>query len=205
MEHRIYKKLKNDITAVKKTIGPQCHKKISIILKSINSNLMALYKMAIKDPKTGLYNSRFFDAVFDIEIEKAKRGQKLSIIILDIDHLKKINDTLGHHAGDITIKRVSSYVMGSIRKSDIASRFGGDEFVILLPYAKLRTAWDISERLRGKIIKDRVLSRYGITASSGVADFEQKDTKNKLFNKADFALLCAKKQGKNLSMSYKDI
>jgi len=166
---------------------------------------MSLYKIAIKDTKTGLYNSRFFDAVFDIEIEKAKRGQKLSLIIIDIDNLKDVNDSLGHTIGDAAIKKVAGYVRENIRKSDIASRFGGDEFVILLPYASLNTAMRISRRLREKIIKDRALSRYGVTASSGVADFEQEDTRNKLFNKADFALLCAKRQGKNISMSYKDV
>ncbi|MFH0831496.1 MAG: GGDEF domain-containing protein [archaeon] len=205
MEHKIYRKLKQDISIVKKTIGPKCHSKIKVILQNINKNLMALYKIAIKDTKTGLYNSRFFDAVFEIEIEKAKRGQKLSVIIIDIDNLKSVNDKLGHSNGDIVIKKVAKYVGENIRKSDIASRFGGDEFVILLPYASLKTAMRISRRLRAEIMSDTTFSEWGITASSGVADFEKGDTKNKLFNKADFALLCAKKQGKNISMSYKDV
>lgn len=204
MEHKIYKKLKQDISIVKKVIGPECHSKIKVVLQNINKNLMALYKIAIKDTKTGLYNSRFFDAVFEIEIEKAKRGQKLSVITIDIDNLKSVNDRFGHSTGDAVIRRVARYVSENTRKSDIASRFGGDEFVILLPYAGLKTSMRISNRLRAEIMSDKNLSKWGVTVSSGVADFEKEDTKNKLFNKADFALLCAKKQGKNISMSYKD-
>ncbi len=205
MEHKIYRELKQHVREVRKRIGPQCHKRIARHLESIEQELVALHRLVIKDTKTELYNSRFFDALFDMEIEKAKRGQKLAIIILDIDNLKDINDKYGHKKGDEVLKIVAYLIRKNIRKSDIASRFGGDEFVILLPFASAAKAVKISNRLRDKVIKDRILSRYGVTVCIGIANFGKGDTANKFFNKADFALLCAKKQGKNLSVSYEDI
>lgn len=205
MHERIYRRLKKDVGNIKQKIGPQCKKKVGHLFESIEENLLSLYKLVINDAKTGLYNGRFFDAVFGIEIEKAKRGQNLSLIILDMDNLKGINDKYGHRKGDYALKKISGLIRTNIRKSDIASRFGGDEFVILLPFASCNKAIAISKRLREKVVRDKSLSKYGVTVSVGIADFEKGDTANKLFNKADFALLCAKKQGKNLSMSYKDI
>jgi diguanylate cyclase (GGDEF)-like protein len=205
MEHKIYRKLKQNIKEVRSKIGPQCHKKIKPLLESIDQNLMALYRLVIKDAKTGLYNSRFFDALLEIEIERAKRGQMLSLMALDLDNLKEVNDLHGHKTGDDVLKRIASLLRENIRKSDIASRFGGDEFVVLLPFASCKKAVAISNRIREKVMRDRILKKYNVTLSIGVADFEKGDTANKLFNKADFALLCAKKQGKNLTMSYKDI
>lgn len=205
MEHKIYKELKEHVKAVRKEIGPKCRKRVHVILKNIDRNLLALYRLVIEDAKTELYNSRFLDAMFNIEIEKARRGQKLAIMILDLDNFKQVNDKYGHKRGDDVIKRASELIKQNLRKSDIAARFGGDEFVMLLPFASSKTALDISKRLRGKIIKDKLLSRYDVTASIGIADFEKGDSKHKVFNKADFALLCAKKQGKNLAISYEDV
>lgn len=205
MHEKIYKRLRADVGNIKQKIGPQCKKKVGYLFESIEENLLSLYKLVINDAKTGLYNSRFFDAMLGIEIEKAKRGQKLSLIIIDMDNLKGINDKYGHKKGDDALKQLSDVIKVNIRKSDIASRFGGDEFVILLPFASCRKATVISKRLKEKVLRDKVLSKYGVTLSIGIADFEKGDTSNKFFNKADFALLCAKKQGKNLTMSYEDI
>ncbi len=120
MEHKIYSELKRHVNEVGKKIGPECRKKVKPILESIDRHLVSLYKLVIEDAKTGLYNGRFFDAVLGIEIEKAKRGQKLSLIILDMDNLKGINDKYGHKKGDYVLKRLSDVIRINIRKSDIA-------------------------------------------------------------------------------------
>lgn len=205
MHEKIYKRLRADVKTISTKIGPQCKKKVGHLFENIEENLMSLYKLVINDAKTGLYNSRFFDAILGIEIEKAKRGQKLSLIILDMDNLKGINDKYGHKKGDDALKLLSDVIKINIRKSDVASRFGGDEFVILLPFASCKKATAICKRLKEKLLRDKTLSKYGVTVSAGIANFEKGDTSNKFFNKADFALLCAKKQGKNLTMSYKDV
>src|SRR3989344_9525496 len=103
------------------------------LLEKINMNVNKLFHIATHDQKTGLYNHVFFSDVFALELDKAKRGKKLSLIVVDIDHFKQVNDTYGHLTADKILKKVARVLEKEVRKYDIVARFGGEEFFIMLP------------------------------------------------------------------------
>ena len=153
--------LKDDKYAARLYILP--HRKIfgyhseimGIILKTLGialSNFMSLKKLenaASIDSLTGCYNRRDFNMQIDRNIANAHRYKKhLSLIMLDLDHFKKVNDTYGHQAGDIVLKIVSQTIQHEIRKGDFLSRYGGEEFVLMLPETELAKAIDLADRLR---------------------------------------------------------
>jgi len=157
-----------------------------------------LIELSMKDPLTGLYNRRFFVKKFEEERERSKRFFKtFSIIMLDIDDFKKINDTYGHNVGDEVLINIANTIMKRIRKTDIAARWGGEEFVILLPETSLKDAVFLAEDIRASIEKIKVSEVKKITASFGVAQYMDGDTLYKLINRADEQLYKAKKHGKN--------
>lgn len=203
--HKLYKRLKEGINKVKTGLGPQCRKKVRNLLDEIETHLGDLYEMVINDPKTGVYNSKFFDTILNIEIEKAKRGHNLSLLITDIDNFKTVNDRFGHKKGDAILNHVVSLIKKNVRKIDVIGRFGGEEFTILLPFTEYNKATIVAERIRNRIQKSKYLRRYNVTVSIGVSTYEKGDTAQKLFNKADTALLSAKSNGKNRTVLYKDI
>ncbi|HET6179829.1 MAG TPA: sensor domain-containing diguanylate cyclase [Candidatus Sulfotelmatobacter sp.] len=101
----------------------------------------ALRSQSIKDPLTGLYNRRYLTEILDREIRRAARAeQPLGLLMLDLDHFKKFNDTYGHDAGDTVLRETASFLIKSIRVEDVVCRFGGDEFVIILPTADIAVA-----------------------------------------------------------------
>ena len=167
------------------------------LLEKINLSVGKLYHIATHDQKTGLYNHIFFRDVFTLELDKAKRGKKLSLIVVDIDFFKKVNDTYGHLTADKILERVAKVLEHEVRKYDIVARFGGEEFFIMLPAATLGRAQAIAERVRKSILKDGFLSRYKITASFGVSEYKQKDNLDKISKRADKGLYKAKKEGRN--------
>ena len=133
-----------------------------------------------------------------MEIEKAQRGkQKLSLMIIDIDYFKKINDTYGHVKADELLKQLAKVILKQIRKSDIAVRFGGEEFFILLPETSLEKAKKLASRLQSAIGKDNFLKKYNLTISGGITQFKKKDSKRKLKQRVDKALYSAKKSGRD--------
>jgi len=157
-----------------------------------------LIELSIKDPLTGLYNRRFFVKKFEEEKERCKRFSKtFSIIMLDIDDFKKINDTYGHNVGDEVLVNIANTIMKRIRKTDIAARWGGEEFVILLPETGLKDASFVAEDIRVSIQKIKVSKINKITASFGIAEYRDGDNLYKLINRADEQLYKAKKNGKN--------
>ncbi len=157
-----------------------------------------LIELSMKDPLTGLYNRRFFVKKFEEERERSKRFFKtFSIIMLDIDDFKKINDTYGHNVGDEVLINIANTIMKRIRKTDIAARWGGEEFVILLPETSLKDAVFLAEDIRASIEKIKVSEVKKISASFGVAQYMDGDTLYKLINRADEQLYKAKKHGKN--------
>ncbi|MCB2202428.1 diguanylate cyclase [bacterium] len=159
--------------------------------------------IAARDGLTGVYNRQFFDQIARKEIERQKRyGGNLSMIMVDLDHFKKINDTYGHAAGDLAIKTVAATFSRMIRQSDDLARFGGEEFVILLPETSVEAAITLAERLRkalntqivnfeGELLKIR--ASFGI---SGVAKHKNVDL-DKLYRSADQALYRSKSEGGN--------
>jgi diguanylate cyclase (GGDEF)-like protein len=156
-------------------------------------------RQAVTDGLTGISNRRFFNETFAKEFERAKRyGTSLSLAIFDLDFLKKINDTFGHHVGDEAIKSIGALVGKSCRAVDLAARFGGEEFCLLLPETNHEDAMRLAERVR-KLINETDIEGPGlISASVGVATFpNHANEQDELFEAADKALYVAKQSGRN--------
>ena len=163
----------------------------------------ALRAQSTKDPLTGLYNRRYLQEMLDREIRRAIRSeQHLGILMLDLDHFKKFNDTYGHEAGDAVLRETAAFLVRSIRVEDFVCRYGGEEFVVVLPTADLRAAEARAERIRSKL-RDVVVMHDGrsvgvITASIGVAALPNHGTTEKeLLQAADGALYRAKREGRD--------
>ena len=156
-----------------------------------------LYKLAIHDEKTGLYNNKFFNDILEMEIEKAKRGGIFSLFIIDIDFFKKVNDIYGHIKADEFLIRLTKLLKKQFRKSDVVARFGGEEFFILLPETNIEKAKIITSRLRNKINSDRILKKAGITVSGGLTSYRKGDDARKIKERADKAMYKAKRTGRD--------
>lgn len=180
-------------------LDPRFKKKIQDLFESMHESISMLYEAATHDEKTGLYNNKFFDTLLDMEIEKAKRGkQKLSLIMIDVDFFKKINDTYGHIKADELLKRLADLIKKHARKSDIVARFGGEEFIILLPETVLEKAKRFSSKLRNLINSDKILKKHKITISGGITQFrKENDNKKKFRERTDKALYKAKEKGRD--------
>lgn len=163
----------------------------------------ALRTQSIKDPLTGLYNRRYLAEMLDREIRRAVRSaQSLGILMLDLDHFKNFNDTYGHEAGDTVLRETASFLIKSIRVEDFACRFGGEEFMVILPTADLNAAHARAERIRSKLRELTVLHRGQslgmITVSVGVAALPEHGTSaQELIEAADAALYRAKRDGRD--------
>ncbi len=131
-----------------------------------------LIKMADFDPLTEIYNRRYLMEAFEKERERCKRYQlKLALIFIDIDHFKMINDTLGHTAGDLALKSLSQLLKSKTRSTDLLARYGGDEFVILMPHSDRTQALSLVERLNREV-QSLILANGGpLTVSFGVAEY----------------------------------
>jgi diguanylate cyclase (GGDEF)-like protein len=165
-------------------------------------------KMAITDGLTGMYNKRYFTDVFSAEIERAKRcDHELSIFMMDLDNFKHYNDTHGHPAGDELLMQLSSIIKTSIRKTDIACRYGGEEFVVILPETTKKGAMIVAEKLVESIhsypFPHAAEQPLGfVSASIGVATFPENGLDaEQLLEIADNALYTAKTQGRNRAIS----
>ncbi|MEK6754464.1 MAG: diguanylate cyclase [Chloroflexota bacterium] len=162
-----------------------------------------LRSQSILDPLTGLYNRRFMEETLAREIRRAERNQRpLNIIMLDIDHFKQFNDTFGHEAGDAVLREVGQMLKVNIRGGDVACRFGGEEFVLILPETTVEDARQRAEELREKIRQMTVLHRDQalgiITISLGVAAYPDHGmTGEALLHTADKALYQAKSEGRD--------
>ncbi|MDP2238654.1 MAG: sensor domain-containing diguanylate cyclase [Burkholderiales bacterium] len=167
----------------------------------------SLREQSIRDPLTGLFNRRFVDEYLVQELARAQRMKRqISMVALDIDHFKRINDTFGHSAGDVVLKKVSTVLRAHVRGSDIASRIGGEEFLLLLAESPLRFAAQRAEDIRGAIYEmpmwyeEKNLGQ--ITASFGAAAYpDHGSTADALFRAADEALYSAKHAGRNQVVS----
>lgn len=177
--------------------------KVEKFLREIGDDIDLLYELSTKDEKTGLYNFRFFKSVLEIEIERYKRNLRnkraktFAIMIIDLDNFKKINTNHGHLTGDKILCELSDYLKGSLRKSDVISRFGGEEFIILMPETKLDKAMKVSQRLRKGANNNYTLKKYGVTFSGGITQVRNSDSINSIIKRADKALYKAKNNGKN--------
>ena len=172
---------------------------ITKLMNTMHESISKLYKIAIHDEKTGVYNNKFFESMLDMEVERVKREkQKLSLIMVDIDFFKKVNDTYGHIKADELLARLALVMKKQARKYDIVARFGGEEFVILLPGTAIDKAKKFSSRLKKAIHSDKILKKNGITVSGGISQFrEKRDSKINFKKRADKALYSAKNKGRD--------
>ena len=163
----------------------------------------ALREMALRDGLTGMYNRRYLEDALNRELHRAERsGKPLSVVMIDIDHFKNFNDKYGHDAGDFVLSALARAITKSIRPSDIACRYGGEELVVVLCEANLECARERAEKLR-LAIRDTNLTHLGQTlpaptASFGVAVYPANGTKPAdLLKAADQALYRAKHEGRD--------
>ncbi|MFO7838221.1 MAG: sensor domain-containing diguanylate cyclase [Desulfosalsimonadaceae bacterium] len=161
-----------------------------------------LYQLAIRDGMTGLYHHSHFRDRLAEEISRSRRyNLDLALILMDIDHFKQFNDRYGHLAGDRVIREVAKMIAGQARESDLAARYDGEEFAILLPETGLKAGCRYAERLR-RIVAGRPLAGHRVTISLGVSTWRDSDgSPEALIQKADQALYEAKQQGRNRVMS----
>lgn len=183
-------------------------KQASITIEKADSYAKML-QYATLDALTGLNNRRQFEVRLNQEVATARRKNKpLCCIMTDIDYFKKVNDTYGHAAGDCVLKNVAKIITAELREYDIASRYGGEEFCILLPYTNLNEAEFVANRLRAAVEKTQInisdIDKLNVTISVGVSSFDEKfETAQELYERADSALYEAKKNGRNRVVVFK--
>ena len=172
-------------------------------LSKINEKLIEkaslLEESASTDFLTKLYNRRKFDALLEYEIEQIKRYKhgNLCTVLIDIDNFKSVNDTYGHDTGDEILKEIGNIIKISSRNSDIAARWGGEEFVLGLSHTNLEEALLVAQKIRITIENFNFINNLSITCSFGISQFRTTDTADTLFKRADTALYEAKNTGKN--------
>ncbi|WP_243120252.1 diguanylate cyclase [Caloramator sp. E03] len=147
---------------------------------------------------TNTYNRRYFNKRLEEEIERANiTNRKFSLIMLDIDHFKKINDEFGHHAGDLVLKSIAQLIKNRIRKTDILARWGGEEFIILLPETEIKNAAILAEDLRNMINNLKFKDIGNVTVSLGVDNYHSDDTIDSIIKRVDKHLYASKSAGRN--------
>ncbi|MBN2384456.1 GGDEF domain-containing protein [bacterium] len=170
-----------------------------------------LERLSLTDTLTGLWNMRTFTSFLDREIERSRRYDHVfGLMMLDLDNLKGLNDTYGHLMGSAVIKHTAELIVGNLRKTDLPSRFGGDEYVLLLPETDPDNAIMVAERIC-RAVRENVFREHGLTMSTtvsiGLSSYPSDgDTADDLITAADKALYLSKKAGKNrVSMYHPDL
>lgn len=165
-------------------------------LKRANAKIVELTRI---DPLTQLANRRFFDERIKEIVSLAKRKlHPVSLIMTDIDKFKRVNDTFGHDGGDRVLVGYAELMKNTTRSEDLVARFGGEEFIILLPLTDIQQARTLAERIRKKIsVQDFLENGYMVTASFGVSQLKREETIEAFIKRADTALYEAKETGRN--------
>lgn len=177
------------------------------ILQGYNSKLLhmtdELDVLARTDALTGLYNRRYCDEYLDERIKVFHRfDQAFSLILLDIDYFKSINDNFGHEIGDDILKEIAKTLSANIREVDKVFRWGGEEFVIILPYTDIENSALVAEKIRQKIENHNFKIDQKVTASLGVVQYSKDFSAREFMEHADQALYQAKQSGRNLVKQY---
>jgi diguanylate cyclase (GGDEF)-like protein/PAS domain S-box-containing protein len=199
--------IKQDITARREAEHAleRAHVELAQKLAEIEHLNAKLNEQALRDPLTGLYNRRFFHASMERELARVRRESvPLSLVLVDLDHFKQINDTYGHAAGDAVLKHVANLLVTHSRSSDLACRMGGEEFVVVLPGASLQAARmraDAWRELLGRQIIPTGDKAVRVTLSAGVASLRDgSESTDVLLARADEALYRAKRGGRDSVM-----
>jgi diguanylate cyclase (GGDEF)-like protein len=181
-------------------------------LEKVQKSLENTEKIASTDALTKLYNRTFFESMFNVYIDEARNAnQYLSILLLDIDHFKRVNDTYGHLIGDQVIKHVALVIRNSLRNSDVAVRYGGDEILVVLTGTPINAAFKIAERMRNAIkklvsittVEDQEIT-LSLSVSIGCTELTEDDEAVSLFERADLYLYKAKESGRDCVISDKE-
>jgi two-component system, cell cycle response regulator len=169
------------------------------LLADAKARLVAeLEQLAVKDELTGLFNYRHFQAQLNSEVQRVARYERpLSLIILDVDHFKEINDSMGHAGGDLVLAGIANILLQSVRTTDSVYRYGGEEFAILLPETPGQPALGVAERARLAVEKSALAQERRVTISAGMAEYRSPERGEELLRRADVALYVAKREGRN--------
>jgi diguanylate cyclase (GGDEF)-like protein len=157
-------------------------------------------KLSRTDELTGLANRRaFFEYLESLLAQAARQGVALSVIMMDIDHFKSINDTYGHDVGDVVLRHVAGILAAGCRREDLAGRFGGEEFVVALPHCDASDGYAFASRVREALEASEAVPGESrrVTASFGVSSYKQGDDRGSMVRRADEALYTAKTRGRN--------
>lgn len=167
--------------------------------RELKRNEATIQELMHTDPLTGVGNRRRLDEALASEVERSRRyGDTLCLLITDLDHFKEINDRHGHAVGDEVLKRFAALLRDHCRQGDLVARFGGEEFVLLLPDAHLESAVACAERIRQRLESQPLTPQIGrVTASFGVAMLAGDEEGGDLLRRADQALYRSKKEGRN--------
>lgn len=171
-------------------------------IEAIQSLQAKLTAQANRDPLTGLYNRRYLNDSLQREFDRCSRdGAAVSMLLIDLDHFKQINDRYGHTAGDEVLRQISEFLLQEMRSSDICCRYGGEEFLLVLPHMGLDAAIERAEQCRNRVAEHHWLANeqaFTVTLSIGVAcALDAGMTPAELINLADQALYRAKSEGRN--------
>ncbi|MDR3516297.1 MAG: GGDEF domain-containing protein [Azospirillaceae bacterium] len=173
-------------------------------MAELEHNLVRVRRESLTDPLTGLYNRKHFDASLSAAAAAAmESGQSLSLLMVDIDHFKLFNDRFGHIIGDHVLALVAQILTDCIKGRDTATRYGGEEFAIILPDTHLQDSVKVAEQIRTTVASRRVVNRSNnqrlglITLSVGCAEYEPGEPLRALVHRADEALYAAKRAGRN--------
>ena len=175
------------------------------IARSAAARLTKAETDAMTDPLTGLYNHRHIQEHLETAVSEARQGEsQVSVLFCDLDRFKDLNDRLGHAAGDEVLRSVAQILCRSIRPSDVAARYGGDEFAIVLAGVGCELAGSIAERIRAGVEAAALgAANEGLTISIGVAALgDHVGTKEQLLERADKAMYAAKREGRNRVVAF---
>ena len=172
---------------------------LALTRERLHASVAELTRVATVDAVTGLFNRRYFESRLEAEVQRARRQQQeLALLMIDIDDFKRINDTRGHLEGDRALRDVADLLRGGVRIFDVCARFGGEEFVIVMPGATPQVAMHVAERIRRQVEQHAAHDSLPITVSIGVGMLSSHATVDDLVSAADRALIAAKTAGKNL-------
>lgn len=207
-----YQKLLNDYRSLLHdamkitTIGDINQKKLYEAFEELEKQKAALYQLSIIDHLTQIHNRPYIMKVFENAFATSKRYQQsFSCILLDIDDFKAVNDNYGHPMGDQVLKETAQLIAGQLRETDAVGRYGGEEFLIILPSTSVQEAEQVAEKIRTAVEKLTIGTKnLGITISLGICDSQTDSPKlhDNMLHKVDAALYEAKKSGKNRFVTY---
>ena len=171
---------------------------IGVVTSELEDANRELKRISGIDKLTQIYNRLRLDEILGHELYRSTRyGTDFSVLILDIDHFKKVNDRFGHLVGDMVLVEIGNILKNNVRESDTVGRWGGEEFLIILPETKLADSMIVAEKIRAEVEKAKFPEAKHITCSLGVATFRNGDNQDKLLFRADMAMYEAKNNGRN--------